>query len=114
MTSNDDYILEILENVGLISREQAVAARQIAAQDDEPVMNVLARDGGVSKLDMLKALAGQFGMETITLTGLEIPQEVLDLVPGEVSDAGEDFVSYRMCDGSAWTNDAREEEAAAC
>ena len=37
-----------------------------------------------------------------------------DLVPGEVSDAGEDFVSYRMRDGSAWTNDARKEEAAAC
>ncbi len=85
MTSNDDYILEILENVGLISREQAVAARQIAAQDDEPVMDVLARDGGVSKLDMLKALAGQFGMETITLTGLDIPREVLDMVPGDVA-----------------------------
>ena len=37
-----------------------------------------------------------------------------DLVPGEVTDAGEDFVSYRMRDSSAWTNDAREEEAAAC
>ena len=85
MTSNDDYILEILENVGLISREQAVAARQIAAQDDEPVMDVLARDGGVSKLDMLKALAGQFGMETITLTGLDTPREVLDMVPGDVA-----------------------------
>ncbi|HRT04342.1 MAG TPA: type II secretion system ATPase GspE [Kiritimatiellia bacterium] len=85
MTSNDDYILEILENVGLISREQAVAARQIAAQDDEPVMDVLAREGAVSKLDMLKALAGQFGMETITLTGLDIPREVLDMVPGDVA-----------------------------
>ncbi len=37
-----------------------------------------------------------------------------DLVPGEVTDAGEDFVSYRMRDGSAWTNDARKEEAAPC
>ena len=85
MTSNDDYILEILENVGLISREQAVAARQIAAQEDEPVMDVLAREGVVSKIDMLKALAGQFGMETITLTGLDIPREVLDMVPGDVA-----------------------------
>ena len=85
MTSNDDYILEILENVGLVSREQAVAARQIAAQDDEPVMDVLAREGVVSKIDMLKALAGQFGMETITLTGLDIPREVLDMVPGDVA-----------------------------
>ena len=85
MTSNDDYILEILENVGLVSREQAIAARQIATQEDEPVMDVLAREGVVAKLDMLKALAGQFGMETISLTGLDIPREVLDMVPGEVA-----------------------------
>ena len=31
-----------------------------------------------------------------------------DLVPGEVIDAGEDFVAYRMRDGSIWRNDARE------
>ena len=37
-----------------------------------------------------------------------------DLVPGEVVDAGADFVAYRMADGSAWLNDARPEEAAAC
>ena len=85
MTSNDDYILEILENVGLVSREQAIAARQIATQEDEPVMDVLAREGVVAKLDMLKALAGQFGMETISLTGLDIPREVLDMVPGDVA-----------------------------
>ena len=85
MTSNDDYILEILENVGLVSREQAVAARLIATQEDEGVMDVLAREGAVSKLDMLKALAGQFGMETISLTGLDIPREVLDMVPGDVA-----------------------------
>ena len=85
MTSNDDYILEILENVGLVSREQAVAARQLAAQDDERVMDVLAREGVAGKTEMLKALAGQFGMETITLSGLDIPREVLDMVPGDVA-----------------------------
>ena len=85
LTSNDDYILEILENVGLVTREQAVAARQIATQEDEGVMDVLAREGVVAKLDMLKALAGQFGMETITLQGLDIPREVLDMVPGDVA-----------------------------
>ena len=71
--------------MGLVTREQAVAARQAAAQEDEGVMDVLAREGVVSKLDMLKALAGQFGMETITLTGLDIPREVLDMVPGDVA-----------------------------
>ena len=35
-----------------------------------------------------------------------------DLVPGTVTDAGEDFVAYRMADGSDWLNDARQKEAA--
>jgi general secretion pathway protein E/type IV pilus assembly protein PilB len=85
LTSNDDYILEILENVGLITREQAVSARNVANQEDEGVMGILAREGTASKQDMLKALAGQFGMEMISLQGLDIPREVLDMVPGDVA-----------------------------
>ncbi|MDY0146114.1 MAG: type II secretion system ATPase GspE [Kiritimatiellia bacterium] len=85
MTSNDDYILEILENMGLITREQAVSARNLAQEEDEGVMEILAREGVVAKLDMLKALAAQFGMETITLQGLDISREVLDMVPGDVA-----------------------------
>ena len=72
MTSDDDDILEIMENVGLVTREQAVAARNLAAAEDEPVMDILVREGVATKADMLKVLAGQFGMETITLTGLDI------------------------------------------
>jgi type IV pilus assembly protein PilB len=85
LTSNDDYILEILENMGLISREQAVGARQIATQEDEGVIEILAREGVVAKSDILKALAAQFGMETISLQGLDISREVLDMVPGDVA-----------------------------
>jgi hypothetical protein len=29
-------------------------------------------------------------------------------VPGEVTDAGDDHVVYRMADGGSWVNDARE------
>lgn len=37
-----------------------------------------------------------------------------DLVPGEVIDAEDDLVTYRMADGSTWANDARHSEAAPC
>ena len=37
-----------------------------------------------------------------------------DLVPGKVIDAGDDVVTYRMADGSTWTNEARFPEAAPC
>jgi hypothetical protein len=38
-----------------------------------------------------------------------------DLVPGEVTDAGEDFVVYRMKDGASWVNGARgDKDLASC
>ena len=37
-----------------------------------------------------------------------------DLVPGEVIDAGDDIVTYRMNDGASWSNDARNTEATPC
>jgi hypothetical protein len=37
-----------------------------------------------------------------------------DLVPGTITEAGEDFVTYRMKDGSSWVNDARDAEVASC
>lgn len=51
------------------------------------------------------------------LTGLEQRAACIrhlfipDLVPGEVIDAGDDVVTYRMVDGSTWANDARRAEA---
>ncbi|MBP5787382.1 MAG: type II/IV secretion system protein, partial [Kiritimatiellae bacterium] len=85
MTANDDYILEILENVGLITREQAIAARNVANQEDLPVLTILDREKVLDKREALKALAGQFGMDMIVLTGMDIDREVLDMVPGEVA-----------------------------
>ena len=57
MTANDDYILEILQSVGLVDSEQAAQAREAAQKEDLPVAEILARNGVVSKLDVLKTLA---------------------------------------------------------
>ncbi|MBN1270371.1 MAG: type II secretion system ATPase GspE [Kiritimatiellae bacterium] len=85
MTANDEYIVEILQSVGLIQRQQAEEALEWAKKEDKAVVDVLAETGVVSEVDILKALANQFGMESINLTGMDIPQEVIDLVPGEVA-----------------------------
>jgi len=85
LAANDEYIVEILENVGLITREQGSSALQSSTDADRDVVDVLSEEGIVSKVDTLKALANQFGMETITLSGHDIPQEIIDLVPAEVA-----------------------------
>lgn len=85
LTANDQYILEILESVGLITREQAAEVRAEAERQDKDVVTVLAQKNVASQRDVLKALASQFGMEFISLTGLDIPRDVLDAVPAEVA-----------------------------
>lgn len=85
MTANDEYVVEILESVGLISRAQAQEALKWSEEHDKPVIDSLVDLRISSKSDVLKALANQFGMEYISLAGVEIDQEVIDLVPGEVA-----------------------------
>jgi hypothetical protein len=83
LTSNDDYILEILENVGWY---RGTGDRRPPDRDagGRTRHGRPGARGVVAKLDMLKARP-PVGMETISLTGLDIPREVLDMVPGEVA-----------------------------
>jgi len=85
LTANDEYVVEILESVGLINRAQAKESLTWAEQHDKPVIDGLVALQIATKSDILKALANQFGMEYISLTGMDIEQEVIDLVPGEVA-----------------------------
>lgn len=85
MTANDEYIVEILQSVGLITNAQGTEALQLAQSQDKNVIDVLSEGRVVAKSDILKSLANQFGMEFISLSGHDIEQEVIDLVPGEVA-----------------------------
>ncbi len=85
MTANDEYIVEILESVGLINRAQAETALSTAQAEDKDIIEILVRDGIADRSDVLKSLANQFGMEIIDLTGHDIAQDVIDLVPSDVA-----------------------------
>ncbi|AKJ63543.1 type II secretion system ATPase GspE [Kiritimatiella glycovorans] len=85
MSNNDDYIVEILQNVGMIDQGKGDEALQTARSQDKDVVDVLCRDTDLSEEDILKTLAHQFGMETLSLREQDIPQETLDMVSGEVA-----------------------------
>lgn len=85
MTANDDYIVEILEGVGLITHEQGRKGLEAAEAEDRDVTEVLVNQNILSQRVILQALANQFGMDTISLSGHEIEQEVLDQVPRDVA-----------------------------
>lgn len=85
MTTNDDYIVEILESVGLITNEQGQSALREASANELEVTSVLVKQGVVAEPDLLKALASQFGMETISLARHTIEQDVIDQIPKDVA-----------------------------
>ena len=85
MTSNDDYVLGILQEQGMVSADQVEQARGSLMQEDETVLDVLIHGGVVDEESVLGVLAAQFGMEVISLDGLDIPAEVRDLVDLETA-----------------------------
>ncbi|MDD5678949.1 MAG: ATPase, T2SS/T4P/T4SS family [Kiritimatiellae bacterium] len=81
MTANDDYIIEILKDVGLIKPEQVETAKSAAGVQHRSLLDVLIEQGVISKMEVLKTVAMQLGMDVIVLADHEIPQEVIQQVP---------------------------------
>ena len=76
MQANEDYVLKVLEEIGLVSRKQIAQAR--ARLNGAPsVVDVLVRDGVVSADDISRSLAAQAQMHWIDLSAVVIPPEII-------------------------------------
>jgi len=74
--ANDDYVLKVLEEIGLVSRKQIAQAR--ARLNGAPsVVDVLVREGVVSADDISRSLAAQAQMRWIDLSAVVIPPEII-------------------------------------
>ena len=84
MPASDQYILEILLDVGLVTHDQVEAARA-APQADGNVVDTLVRQHVVTAMQVTQAMATHAGMETVSLRSHTIPQEVIDSVPRHIA-----------------------------
>lgn len=85
MTSNDDYILEILKDVGLLRTDELEKARAMAGEHHGSLLDVLIERGVLSKMEVLKTVAMQLGMDIIVLAESDIPMEVIQQVPAAIA-----------------------------
>ena len=84
MTNNEDYIIELLLDTCLITRDQVEEARTAAKPGQSVVESLIAKEL-VSRDDVLRALAAHSSMEYVDLSQMAISQEVLDIVPVDVA-----------------------------
>jgi type II secretion system protein E len=83
VAANDDYILQILQENGLVTSSQIDAARD-DRQPGESIQDTLVRQGILSQEDVMRALAAHAAMEFVDLTHIQVPEEVLQQVPEDV------------------------------
>ena len=76
MQANDDYVLKVLEEIGLVSRKQIAQARA-KLNGALSVVDALVRDGVVSADDISRSLAAQAQMHWIDLSAVVIPPEII-------------------------------------
>jgi general secretion pathway protein E/type IV pilus assembly protein PilB len=69
----------------MLNEEQATSALNTARQQNKDVIEVLCKETGLTEAEILKALAAQYGLETINLHDVEIPTHVKEMVPGDIA-----------------------------
>jgi type IV pilus assembly protein PilB len=79
---NEDYVLDVLKDVGLVSRTQIELAK--SQMNGAPsVVDALVRDGVVSEDDISRSLAAQAHMHWVDLGSMVIPPEVISQIKAD-------------------------------
>jgi type IV pilus assembly protein PilB len=79
---NEEYVLEILQDAGMITRSQAEAARQSAPGD---AVDKLVEQGLLTQEDIAQTLAAQSGLEYVNIADKAIPTAVIHLLEADTA-----------------------------
>jgi type IV pilus assembly protein PilB len=79
---NEDYVIRVLQDVGLVTRPQVEKARA-RLNGSESVVELLIKDGIVSEADVSRTLAAQAHMDWIDISSIVIPPEVIAQIRAE-------------------------------
>ena len=82
MQHNEEYVLRVLEDGGLVTRHQIDDARS-RLNGEAGVVDVLIDDGVVSEAEISRTLAAQAHMDWIDISSMVIPPQVINQIRGE-------------------------------
>ena len=80
MAEKDDYLVEILGDLGFISPEQIEVARKEASTSGVGVVDWLVANRFVRTGDVAQAKAAHFGAEVVNLGGMSLSDDVISLI----------------------------------
>ncbi len=85
MAEKDDYLLDLLVDLGFTNAEQVAQARTEAQAAGIGVVDQLVASQAIKPGDVTQAKAAQFGAEVVHLANTKIEDDVLSLIPRHVA-----------------------------
>jgi general secretion pathway protein E/type IV pilus assembly protein PilB len=81
VAEKDDYLADVLVDLGLAPAEQVAKARVEANASNVGVVDLLLANKVIRPADVTQAKAAQFGAEVVQLGSMQIPDEVISIIP---------------------------------
>ncbi len=85
MAEKDDYLLDLLVDLGSVSADQVAKARQEAQAAGVGVVDLLLADKVIRPADVTQAKAAHFGAEVVNLNAARIPDDVISIIPRHIA-----------------------------
>ena len=87
MARDNQYVLDLLQQNGMVSDDQVAAARSLVEESPVriSVIDALINMKAVSEDDITNLLAQEYGMEVIDLSNYVIPPEVIEALPADLA-----------------------------
>ena len=85
MTSNDEYVLQLLRDGGYVTAEQLDAASQAMREGNETTLDVLVASGALTEDDVLGTIAEQFGMKYVNIDPSALDPEIGKEIEPEIA-----------------------------
>jgi type IV pilus assembly protein PilB len=84
VATNDDYVIELLLDSGLVTKSQVERARQ-ETPGQASVVPTLISQGAVSQEDVTRSMAASASMDYVDLGQFAIPSQVVDTIPADIA-----------------------------
>ncbi len=85
MSEKDDYLVDVLVDLGYVTPEKVAELRAEAQSAGVGVVDLMVANGVVRQADVTQAKAAHFGAEVVDLSQIKIPDDVIAAVPRHIA-----------------------------
>ncbi len=85
MTSNDEYVLQLLVERGFLTPDQVEAANKSMKAENETTLDALVASGVIGTDEVLGTLADQFGLKYCHVNAEAINHDIINIIPADIA-----------------------------